>query len=417
MAAEPMLTTERVEYAEQDDTDGFLVLRHLTKRFDSTVAVDDVDLSIRQGEFFALLGPSGCGKTTTMRCIAGFEQPTSGHIEIAGRSVAGLPPAQRDTGMVFQNYALFPHYDVFRNVAYGLLMDHLHGSGVAGRARALASLASGRLAHRQADLRDEVGRALEQVDLAGYEKRKISQLSGGQQQRVALARALIKRPSVLLMDEPLSNLDRKLRTQMRYTIRDIQQEVGITTIFVTHDQDEAMSMADRIALMRAGRIVQVTTPAELYERPANPWAADFVGTSNLLDGEVTGTEPGAVVVSIGGHELRSTVDGDDHRPAVGGACTVLIRPEAIAVVPATAHGDAGGAVPSAGNRPVNGLPGRVRHVGFLGAVVQYEVETPVGLIRAEHQFGGPTTLMDVGDGVVLDVPPARVRLLTAEDEP
>ncbi|NDL59544.1 ATP-binding cassette domain-containing protein [Phytoactinopolyspora sp. XMNu-373] len=404
------MLAETADQASATGGDGFLVLRDLTKKFNDTVAVQGVSVGIEQGEFFALLGPSGCGKTTTMRCIAGFEQPTSGHVEIAGRAVAGLSPAQRDTGMVFQNYALFPHYDVFRNVAYGLLMDRLHG-GVGRRAGAIGSLLNGRIAHRQAEVRDEVARALEQVDLAGYERRKISQLSGGQQQRVALARALVKQPSVLLMDEPLSNLDRKLRNQMRYTIRDIQQRVGITTIFVTHDQEEAMSMADRIALMRDGKIVQVAKPSELYERPATPWAADFVGTSNLLDGQIAGRSDGVGSrVDVGGLGFRS----EDSWDAADKQCKVLIRPEAINVSRAP---DNGGSAAGGGTREPNQLLGRVRHVGFLGAIVQYEVETPAGLVLAEHSFGGPSSLMEVGDNVVLGVHPSRVRLLAPEDRP
>jgi iron(III) transport system ATP-binding protein len=409
MAADNVLAAESSRQASQNGADGFLVLRELTKKFNETVAVRDVNVGIEQGEFFALLGPSGCGKTTTMRCIAGFEQPTSGHVEIAGRPVAGLSPAQRDTGMVFQNYALFPHYDVFRNVAYGLLMDRLHGQGMGRRAGAVGSLLNGRIAHRQAEVRDEVARALEQVDLAGYERRKISQLSGGQQQRVALARALVKQPSVLLMDEPLSNLDRKLRNQMRYTIRDIQQRVGITTIFVTHDQEEAMSMADRIALMRDGRIVQIAKPSELYERPATPWAADFVGTSNLLDGNIAGANGEGSLVDVGGLSFRSE-DGWD---AADKQCKVLIRPEAITVSRAP---DNGGSAAGGHSEP-NQLLGRVRHVGFLGAIVQYEVETPAGLVLAEHSFGGPSSLLEVGDNVVLAVHPSRVRLLPPEDQP
>ncbi|NED97748.1 ABC transporter ATP-binding protein [Phytoactinopolyspora alkaliphila] len=407
MAADRALAVEPVGDMSAADAEGFLDLRRLTKKFDDTLAVDDVSVSIRRGEFFALLGPSGCGKTTTMRCVAGFEEPTSGEVRIAGRGVTGLSPAERDTGMVFQNYALFPHYDVYRNVAYGLLMDRLNGGGASRKLSALGSLANSRLAHRQPEVRDEVAKALERVDLTGYERRKVSQLSGGQQQRVALARALVKRPSVLLMDEPLSNLDRKLRTQMRYMIRDIQQEVGITTIFVTHDQDEAMSMADRIALMRDGRIVQIAEPTQLYERPATPWAADFVGTSNLLPGTVAGRDDALTVVDVAGSTLRS-----EDAWGGGGTCEVLIRPEAFIVSRADSGSRADSMEPSvpAGNR----IGGKVRHVGFLGAIVQYEVETRAGLVRAEHSFAGASSLMGIDEDVVLDVHPSRVRLLTPE---
>jgi ABC-type Fe3+/spermidine/putrescine transport system ATPase subunit len=388
---------------------GALSLERVTKTYSDVRAVDDVSLDVRPGEFVTLLGPSGSGKTTTLRIIAGFVRPDSGRVVLDERELTRVPPYKRDVGMVFQNYALFPHYDVFRNVAYGLLMDRLHGQGMGRRAGAVGSLLNGRIAHRQAEVRDEVARALEQVDLAGYERRKISQLSGGQQQRVALARALVKQPSVLLMDEPLSNLDRKLRNQMRYTIRDIQQRVGITTIFVTHDQEEAMSMADRIALMRDGRIVQIAKPSELYERPATPWAADFVGTSNLLDGNIAGANGEGSLVDVGGLSFRSE-DGWD---AADKQCKVLIRPEAITVSRAP---DNGGSAAGGHSEP-NQLLGRVRHVGFLGAIVQYEVETPAGLVLAEHSFGGPSSLLEVGDNVVLAVHPSRVRLLPPEDQP
>jgi iron(III) transport system ATP-binding protein len=255
-------------------------------------------------------------------------------------------------------------------------------------------------------VRDLALQALEKVSMGDFADRQISQLSGGQQQRVALARALVKQPSVLLMDEPLSNLDRKLRNQMRYTIRDIQQRVGITTIFVTHDQEEAMSMADRIALMRDGRIVQIAKPSELYERPATPWAADFVGTSNLLDGNIAGANGEGSLVDIGGLSFRSE-DGWD---AADKQCKVLIRPEAITVSRAP---DNGGSAAGGHSEP-NQLLGRVRHVGFLGAIVQYEVETQAGLVRAEHPFAGASSLMDVDENVVLDVHASRVRLLTPD---
>ena len=236
----------------------------MTKAFKETVAVDDVSITIPSGEFFSLLGPSGCGKTTTLRMIGGFEEPTSGRVHLEGRDVTNLPPHKRDVNTVFQSYALFPHLDVFENVAFGL--------------------------KRRGVARDEISRRVDEmldlVDLAGLGKRKSSQLSGGQQQRVALARALINRPQVLLLDEPLGALDLKLRKGMQLELKRIQAEVGITFIYVTHDQDEAMTMSDRLAVMNSGRMEQVGAPRDVYELPATEFVAGFLGASNLVDGEV-----------------------------------------------------------------------------------------------------------------------------------
>ena len=236
--------------------------RGLTKRFDDVVAVDDFSLEIERGRFFALLGPSGCGKTTTLRMIGGFEEPTSGRILLGDRDVSGLPSHKRDVNTVFQSYALFPHLTIFENVAFGLRRKGIKGD----------------------ELRRRVGEALELVGLTGLERRKPRQLSGGQQQRIALARALVNRPRVLLLDEPLGALDLKLRKQMQLELKRIQHEVGITFIHVTHDQEEAMTMADRIVVMNDGRIEQLGTPTELYERPATAFVAGFLGVSNLLAG-------------------------------------------------------------------------------------------------------------------------------------
>lgn len=388
-----------VETASEDE--GFLELSGLYKRFGDVTAVEDVNLTIKRGEFFALLGPSGCGKTTTMRCIAGFEEPSAGDVLINGESVLGLHPSRRNTGMVFQNYALFPHYDVFRNVAYGLIMDQLRGNQ---RFTAIRNLIGSKAARKDERLRARVEEALAQVQLSGYENRKITELSGGQQQRVALARALIKRPSLLLMDEPLSNLDAGLRNEMRTVIRDIQRDVGITTVFVTHDQEEAMSMADRVGLMRDGQIIQCTAPETLYERPVSAWAANFVGKSNLIDGVVAESTAGVTRVKVGEHELRTL---DAVGLAVGEECTLMIRPEDMRILR-----------DQEGNAPeqLNLLDGRLERSTFLGGNVVYELQTHFGAVDIEESFKGEGTLIDAGTEVTLGVPYSRVHVLQTEAE-
>ena len=246
-------------------------LRALTKRYDEALAVDSIDATIHAGEFFSLLGPSGCGKTTTLRMIAGFVRPTEGEILLDGSDVAQVPPHKRNVHTVFQNYALFPHLNVFDNVSFGLKRK--------------------KVARR--DIRQRVDEAISLVELAGYEQRKPSQLSGGQQQRVALARALVLRPAVLLLDEPLGALDAKIRKQLRIELKALQEEVGITFVFVTHDQEEALSMSDRVAVMSKGKIEQIGTPAEVYEDPATVFVADFLGISNLMDASVPAPAPAA----------------------------------------------------------------------------------------------------------------------------
>ena len=251
----------------------------VTKRFDDVVAVDRLSLEIEPGSFFALLGPSGCGKTTTLRMIGGFEEPTEGSISLGDREVSGLPAYKRDVNTVFQSYALFPHLSVFENVAFGLRRKSVRGDMLAGRVREMLRI----------------------VGLQGMEKRKPRQLSGGQQQRVALARALVNKPQVLLLDEPLGALDLKLRKQMQLELKAIQHDVGITFIHVTHDQEEAMTMADRIAVMNQGKIEQLGTPTELYETPATAYVAGFLGVSNLIHGTVNGSDS---VRLRGGPEVR-----------------------------------------------------------------------------------------------------------------
>jgi putative spermidine/putrescine transport system ATP-binding protein len=285
----------------------FLRLEGLTKRFDSTTAVDNLSLSIERGEMLALLGPSGSGKTTTLRLLAGFEVPDRGRVVVEGEDVTRVEPVARRFGMVFQHYALFPHLDVGQNLAFGL-----ESLGISGD-----------------ELERRVARALTLVDMAGFERRRIGQLSGGQQQRVALARALAPEPRVLLLDEPLSNLDPSLRERTRREIRELIRRVGITTVLVTHEQDEAFDLGDRVAVLRGGRLEQVGTPEELYASPANEFVAGFVGRS---------TEIGVVVLGPGDRGLRVAVEGaewdlTDTNDAPAGPALMVVRPEALRLMP------------------------------------------------------------------------------------
>src|SRR5258705_13313063 len=309
-------------------------LTQLSKHFREVRAVDDVSLDIRSGEFFSMLGPSGCGKTTTLRMIGGFEQPSLGRIELRGRDITGDPPDKRPVNMVFQNYALFPHLDVHENVAFGL-----RRKGV-----------------EKADTKRRVAEALELVHLAGYDKRKPNQLSGGQQQRVALARALVNRPNVLLLDEPLGALDLKLRKALQVELKRVQVEVGITFVYVTHDQEEALTMSDRIAVMHAGKVEQLGTPEQLYERPTTRFVADFIGSTNLLRGKVEGD--GRVRLTSG-DIARVAHDG---LPA-GTEVEICVRPEAISLVPASAEGAIGATVEQA---------------AYLGSTISYRLRTAGG---------------------------------------
>jgi spermidine/putrescine transport system ATP-binding protein len=319
-------------------------LERVTKRFHDVVAVDDLTLDIEHGEFFSMLGPSGCGKTTTLRMIAGFEEASSGTIYLGEEDVTNRPPFKRDVNTVFQNYALFPHLNVFENVAFGLR----------------------RRRTQDAEVRRRVAEFLALVELPGYERRKPSQLSGGQQQRVALARALINHPRVLLLDEPLGALDLKLRKQMQLELKRIQTEIGITFVYVTHDQEEAMTMSDRIAVMRAGRIEQLGNPEELYERPRTAFVAGFLGVSNLLEGEVAGADGSLVTVKLAdGTLLRAPADG----AATSGPVRIGVRPEKLRV---DARAEAG-----AGNG-LNVLSGTVLDASYIGVSTQYLVQTAEG---------------------------------------
>ena len=320
-------------------------LEHVTKSFDGTLAVDDLSLEIEQGKFFALLGPSGCGKTTTLRMIGGFEEPTAGTITLGGRDVTGLPPYRRDVNTVFQSYALFPHLSVFENVAFGLRRKGIRREQVRGR----------------------VGEMLKLIGLGDLGARKPRQLSGGQQQRIALARALVNNPRVLLLDEPLGALDLKLRKQMQLELKRIQNEVGVTFVHVTHDQEEAMTMADTIAVMSRGKVEQLGSPGELYERPQTAFVAGFLGVSNLLHGTAAGD---GVVRLDGGGEVRvppAALDGRSGRVAVG------VRPEKIRL----------------GDSEPNRLAGRVVETAYVGVSTQYVVETGAGAVQVYVQNAEP----------------------------
>ncbi|WP_049901436.1 ABC transporter ATP-binding protein [Halococcus agarilyticus] len=305
-------------------------LDHVTKRFDDVVAVDDVNFDIEQGKFLTLLGPSGCGKTTTLRCIAGFETPTEGEVAIDGRRVNDLQPFERDTAMVFQSYALFPHMTVGENVAFGLQMQGIpetrtaaDGGATATRSGVGTSLR--RLVSREdsEEIDTRVSETLELVELPGMEDRDIDQLSGGQQQRVALARALVTEPTVLLLDEPLGALDLKLRKNMQVELKEIQEQLGITFVYVTHDQEEALTMSDEIAVMNDGRLEQLGTATEIYEEPASEFVADFIGETNLVRGEYREDAKGGVIEADGTEYRVPATEGAD------GTVSFAIRPEKI----------------------------------------------------------------------------------------
>ncbi len=362
-------------------------LDRVTKEFHEVVAVDDLSMDIRRGEFFSMLGPSGCGKTTTLRMIGGFEQATAGTIFLGEVEVTGLPPFKRDVNTVFQNYALFPHLSVFENVAFGL------------RRRKVAT----------AEVSRQVGEMLELVELPGYEKRKPQQLSGGQQQRVALARALINHPRVLLLDEPLGALDLKLRKQMQIELKRIQTEVGITFIYVTHDQEEAMTMSDRIAVMRHGRIEQLGTPEALYERPTTAFVAGFLGVSNLLDGSVIGRDGTWLSVRLpDGSTLRAPAQGANGAEAV----RVGVRPEKLRVVPA----DGGDETASA---ELNSLSGTVLDASYIGVSTQYLIETGDGhrlVVYAQNlETSGASEALADGQRVTVSWKPQHTFVIEASE--
>ncbi|WP_283477654.1 ABC transporter ATP-binding protein [Planococcus sp. S3-L1] len=375
---------------------GSVKVNNLIKSFGSFTALQNIDLDIKEGEFFALLGPSGCGKTTMMRCIAGFEQPTSGTIRIGDREVEKIPANKRNCGMVFQSYALFPHMNVFENVAYSLNIKQLNSSNIFKQAGIYARLLNKKLGKTPKHIEAKVMEILKYVELDQHAHRLTSELSGGQQQRVALARALVMEPAVLLMDEPLSNLDQKLRHSMRNTIRRIQQELGITTIFVTHDQEEAMSMADRVAVMDAGNIIQIGTPTDLYSNPATPFIANFVGTSNILKGTVIGEENGLYRVQGEGFDLQSTKK--PNKPEVD----VIIRPEHIKVEAAESIIELS---------ETNVIQGIVLMSTYLGSIVRYDVQVGSYQLVIDTTYSTGGSIYEKGKEVKLTVAHERVLLI------
>ena len=328
----------------------FIRFEKVTKRFGDFVAVDDLTLNIYEKEFFSLLGPSGCGKTTLMRMLAGFEEPTQGRILLQGKDISGVPPYRRPTNMMFQSYALFPHMTVEKNIAFGLEQDNLPKGEIDTRVQEMLKL----------------------VKLDQFAKRKPSQLSGGQRQRVALARSLAKRPKVLLLDEPLGALDRKLREETQFELMDIQHTLGLTFLIVTHDQEEAMTVSDRIAVMDKGIIVQVATPAEIYEAPNSRYVADFIGDINIFDATVTARE--ASIVTLDSAGLKVTVEQPDCTAVAGNAVAFAIRPEKVRISP-DAPADPG----------FNSAKGEVLDIGYLGDFSLFLVKMPDGRIMRAAQ--------------------------------
>jgi spermidine/putrescine transport system ATP-binding protein len=351
----------------------------VTKRFDDVTAVDAMSLSVASGAFYSFLGPSGCGKTTTLRMIAGFEQPTAGEIYLAGEPVAGVPPYRRNVNTVFQHYALFPHMNVSQNVGYGLRQKKAS----------------------KADEARRVGEALELVRLSGYEQRRTWELSGGQQQRVALARALVNHPTVLLLDEPLGALDRKLRHEMQIELKQLQREVGITFIYVTHDQEEALTMSDVIVVMRDGRIQQQGHPEDLYERPVNRFVAGFVGTSNFLAAKVVAVDAAtgaATSETESGLRIIGRVTDPDARLAAGDEVTIAIRPEA----PVVEGLDAAAANPAGGG--TTRVTGQIRQGTYLGDMIEYQIDTELAgslVVRRQNVRAAGPRAFGPGEAVTL----------------
>ncbi len=326
----------------------FIAFRNVTKRFGDFTAVNDLSLNIYHREFFALLGASGCGKSTLLRMLAGFEQPTSGEIVLDGTDLAGTPPYKRPVNMMFQSYALFPHMTVEKNIAFGLRQD-----GMA-----------------KDEITERVSQMLKLVKLEQFAARKPNQLSGGQRQRVALARSLAKRPKVLLLDEPLGALDKKLREETQFELMDLQQNLGLTFVVVTHDQEEAMTMADRIAVMSHGKVVQVATPAEIYEAPNSRFVADFIGDVNIFDGKVAASGNGSVEIAVeSGFSIRIATS---ETPAVGSSVGFAIRPEKIRVTRA-----------APANASANAAKGEIWDIAYLGDMTVFHIRLPSGkFVRA-----------------------------------
>ena len=394
-AGEQAATASRAVPAGRDDVPAIELVgveKEFASRHGNVLAVESIDLRIRQGEFFSLLGPSGCGKTTTLRMVAGFEEPTRGKVLLYGDDVTDVPPNRRDVNLVFQSYALFPHMNVRDNVAFGLERKKVDKHEVERR----------------------VGEALDLVELQGKERRRPRELSGGQHQRVALARALVNRPRALLLDEPLGALDLKLRQSMQMELKRIQREVGITFVYVTHDQGEALTMSDRLVVMNAGRIEQLGTPRELYEQPATTFVAGFIGTSNLLRGAVADVVDGVAVMALGPDErvlvpLRSPL-------ARGGRIAATVRPEKMTL---------------SRTRPTAGcaLRARIAEVVYLGTSTNYTLATALGdgLVVFQQNRGGAEEMAERGDELwvgwsqehsyqLLDAPSDRPAQVATDDE-
>jgi iron(III) transport system ATP-binding protein len=365
----------------------FLSLQNISKRYGETSAVADVSLSVERGEFFGLLGASGCGKTTTLRMIAGLESPDRGVIEFDGRDITRSTPERRGFGMVFQNYALFPHLNVYENVAFGL------------RAR-----------HRpKAEVSERVAGALSLVQLPGYEARRVDELSGGQQQRVAIARAIAIEPALLLFDEPLSNLDVALREETRGELRELVARLGLTAVYVTHDQEEAFALCDRISVMDAGRILQTGTPREIYERPAQLAVAHFLGRNNLIRAMRLSAMHDSLAkfkTLEGGHTLTAHADADSLAP-INKPCTLAIRPEHISITRASSITEAGDA------NTENVLQARVREINFAGATTTVRLDANGLLLEALTL--SPDDL-NAGDACTLSLPHSRITILGSEKQ-
>jgi spermidine/putrescine transport system ATP-binding protein len=354
-----------------------IALEGVSKRFGKHEAVRDVSLSIREGEFFSLLGPSGCGKTTTLRMIAGFEVPDAGRIYLQGEDVTSLFSNRRPVNMVFQQYALFPHMSIYDNVAFGLKVKKVPRAEHAGRVKEMLRI----------------------VELEGLEKRKPRQLSGGQQQRVALARALVNSPAALLLDEPLGALDVKLRKQMQLQLKAIQHDVGTTFVYVTHDQEEALAMSDRIAVMNGGQVEQIGGPREIYTRPQTAFVADFIGSLNVLELRVDELLGGYAVTRLDNGERVVVTAGPGMR--VGDPLRVATRPEQVQLSPAGAASPDGGSF----------LRGRIAEVVFLGMYTQFHVDTRAGRMVSHRMADEPLAELEVGSEVVLEWQPEEAALV------